>query len=314
MDNIDKNKVSVIVPCYNNDNTICECIKSIINQRYTNFEVIIVDDGSDNPVSDILYQHFTNLNNIYIYRQKHKGTSAARNLGLENANGEYIMFCDADDIVAPIWISKMVSNDADYSLCRYLNKEISKSSWVKNYGDCISWLLSNYLYTTRSVCTKCFKSSIIVRFNIRFDEDLYCYEDSLFLFYYLLRLDFDSKVSYVNERLYFYNTNETGMHTKVNEEQEKLFYERMKEFLGKATIDKRLENIFKSYIENSYFYYKLTRLVRENKVTQVTALLKNNKDVLNFKNLKNVSRFRERVFVALKSGKLYCMFYNFFGK
>ncbi|WP_171051758.1 glycosyltransferase family 2 protein [Alteribacter natronophilus] len=87
--------VSVIVPCFNSERWIHETLGSIFDQSYPNIEVIVVDDGSTDNTKSIV-ENYTNK--VMYYYQKNKGPSAARNLGLKKANGEYIAFLDSDDL------------------------------------------------------------------------------------------------------------------------------------------------------------------------------------------------------------------------
>lgn len=100
-------KVSIIIPCYNSEKYIEECIESALNQDYNNIEVIVIDDGStDNSLKKIKrYQ-----NQIVIIEQKNQGACAARNNGLKSATGEFIKFLDADDYLAPSIIKSQTRN------------------------------------------------------------------------------------------------------------------------------------------------------------------------------------------------------------
>lgn len=93
--------VSVIIPAYNSAHYIKECVHSVLTQTYQNFEIIVVDDGStDNSVQII--SHFASKDaRIRVFRQVHCGVGQARNLGLRNARGKYILFLDADDVLHP---------------------------------------------------------------------------------------------------------------------------------------------------------------------------------------------------------------------
>ena len=98
--------VSVIIPCYNDYLYIEEAIASINNQTYTNIEIIIIDDGSNLKTKNVL----KNLvqNNLQLLTQENNGPSSARNLGIHNAIGNYILTLDADDLFAPTFIEKAV--------------------------------------------------------------------------------------------------------------------------------------------------------------------------------------------------------------
>ena len=89
--------ISVIVPIYNTEKYLNECIDSIINQTYTNLELILVDDGSNDNSGQICDEYSKNNDFIKVIHQQNMGISAARNKGLENATGDWIAFVDADD-------------------------------------------------------------------------------------------------------------------------------------------------------------------------------------------------------------------------
>jgi glycosyltransferase involved in cell wall biosynthesis len=88
-------KISVVIPAYNRENTIEKCLKSVINQSYAPYEIIVVDDGStDHTINKIEEMH---CDKIRILKQNHKGAQAARNKGIVEAKGDYIAFLDSDD-------------------------------------------------------------------------------------------------------------------------------------------------------------------------------------------------------------------------
>jgi glycosyltransferase involved in cell wall biosynthesis len=90
--------VSIILPVYNDENTIKECLQSLINQNYTNKEIIIVDDGSTDQTPKILVETSKKHQNIKILRTEHRGSSHARNYGLKNSQGDIIFFAEGDAI------------------------------------------------------------------------------------------------------------------------------------------------------------------------------------------------------------------------
>lgn len=93
--------VSVIIAAYNCDKYINQCIDSLLNQSFKNFEIIVVDDGSTDRTYSILNEYKTKNKNLYVYRQKNKYAGVARNNGLSRAKGEYVLFLDADDFFEP---------------------------------------------------------------------------------------------------------------------------------------------------------------------------------------------------------------------
>jgi len=118
--------ISVIVPAYNVEKYIKTCLDSLINQTYSNFEIIVVNDGSTDQTEEILRSYQSNPK-FRIYSQENGGLSAARNQGLKLANGELVCFVDSDDSVKSDYLEKLVAPfiedvDVDITVCGYQEK------------------------------------------------------------------------------------------------------------------------------------------------------------------------------------------------
>ncbi|WP_270474902.1 glycosyltransferase family 2 protein [Clostridium cochlearium] len=114
-------KVSIIVPVYNCEKYICRCIESILSQSYTSFEIILVDDGSKDN-SNTICKKFKDIDKrVKVFYQENSGASVARNCGLENSSGEYIMFVDADDHIDSNMLQELVNvakrEESDFVMC-----------------------------------------------------------------------------------------------------------------------------------------------------------------------------------------------------
>ncbi|NKE36550.1 glycosyltransferase family 2 protein [Natronococcus sp. JC468] len=128
-------KVSVIIPLYNREDTILRCIKSALYQTYKNYEIIVVDDCSDDDSVGIVDD--INSNNIKLIRHnENKGGSAARNTGINQSNGEYIAFLDSDDVWHPLKIESQVN------LLESRGKE-----WVASYCN-VCYISNSILFNT----------------------------------------------------------------------------------------------------------------------------------------------------------------------
>ena len=121
--------VSIIVPIYKVEKYLPTCIDSIISQTYKNIEILLVDDGSPDNCGRICDEYAVKDNRIHVFHEANKGVSVARNIGLDNANGEWISFIDPDDYIDNDFIEYLVSimhsTGADISYCgyRYLDEE-----------------------------------------------------------------------------------------------------------------------------------------------------------------------------------------------
>ena len=102
------NKASIIVPVYQVEPYLCRCIDSILAQTFTDFELILVDDGSPDRCPMICDEYAKNDERIRVIHKKNGGLSSARNAGMEAAQGKYFLFCDSDDYVSPHWCETLV--------------------------------------------------------------------------------------------------------------------------------------------------------------------------------------------------------------
>lgn len=227
-------KVSVIVPVYNAESYLQRCIDSILNQTYTEFEIILINDGSKDNSGKICDEYAQKDTRIKVIHQKNSGVSKSRNVGLQAASGDYILFVDSDDYISPDMIEKLVQkavvNKSDIVMCNYC---IDKGDdifpvFMKYNGAYISsqqvkdGLL--YLYYTDnhiglySLCNKLFKKSIYSLNDICFDVSLKRGEDAWFVFQCLKYCD---RVDYISDILYFYYQNDNSiMHTLYDDQYE----------------------------------------------------------------------------------------------
>ena len=105
--------VSVIVPVYNTENYIGRCINSILQQSYSFFELLLIDDGSSDDSGLIVEEYAKKDSRIHVFHQVNAGVSAARNLGIKEAHGEYVTFIDSDDYINKDCLLNLVVPDYD---------------------------------------------------------------------------------------------------------------------------------------------------------------------------------------------------------
>lgn len=185
-------KISIIIPIYKTEKYLRHCIDSLLKQTYPNYEIILILDGSPDNSIDICKEYSEKYQNISYYEKKNGGVSSARNMGLKYAKGNYVTFIDSDDFVSDTYLSHLLSEDTDLSVCGFIDmpskKEniISQNNQIFDYKD-INSLLSSHINSIlfKSACGKLFKTEIIKQYNLSFDTNIYFGEDSTFMLQYL---------------------------------------------------------------------------------------------------------------------------------
>lgn len=186
MNNLGNPLISVIVPVYNTEKYIHNCINSILKQTLTDFELILIDDGSPDSCGVICDEYAKKDSRVKVFHQENKGVCAARNEGINNARGEYISFVDSDDYIRnnalEVLYNDITAHNADISCAGYGRP----GNNVQN-SRCVVWkgkealkksLLDNP--HTYSACRKLYRKSFVG--DIRFEEGRKVNEDSFFVF------------------------------------------------------------------------------------------------------------------------------------
>ena len=233
--------ISVIIPVYNAEKYLHRCIDSILAQTFTDLELLLINDGSSDKSGAICDEYAQNDSRVRVFHKKNGGVSSARNLGLENACGEWISFIDSDDWIELTMYEKLygkaIIENADivYSNMMMVFGNNKECYFTANYTSDKIELMKNYI---SSVWT-CLVYMIVKR-NIYEDNNLksptyLCYCEDFWLSVRLFH--FAKKISYVNEAFYNYNrTNElSAMHdiTKNTEKDEQTAYLETIDFFSK---------------------------------------------------------------------------------
>ena len=225
--------LSIIVPIYNVEAYLSRCIDSILAQTFTDFELILIDDGSPDRCAEIMEEYAAKDSRIVTIHQKNGGVSAARNAGLDIAQGEYVMFCDSDDTVSDIWASSMLSIAEKYSpslvscncgsLPSLRTSKDNGTVTTKVFQECEFF---DYLLSTPigDVWNKIFKRSIIEQREVRFHSEISYGEDKLFVLDYLLAVQSSFSAIHISEKLY-------GQNGDIPNSLSKQFNERRYRFL-----------------------------------------------------------------------------------
>ena len=223
--------ISLVIPCYNSQHTLRKCLDSVIQQSYTNLEIILVDDGSTDDSSKIYEEFQSKDERIKIYKQENSGVSKARNKGVALTTGEYICFVDSDDWVETNYCSELydllVTENADISIIEasyedengkvVFNKPIS-GEMVFDGKRALALLLEDEVIQSHP-WGKLYKAHFLN--NINFPENLKCFED-----YSTLFKIFDKAVKVVksNKKLHHYIQHEDSLSHNLSPETAFHFY------------------------------------------------------------------------------------------
>lgn len=218
-------KISIIVPVYNTpEKYLATCFDSIRKQTENSFEVIIIDDGSEKETAKYLDIWEKKDQRFHVFHTKNKGVSAARNVGIKKASGEWLTFVDADDYIEYNMLSEAIriveENAADISMWRFdqlkdghcINTRFVGENKMEFIGDQIEklerMLLNFYKYSDEiqftslptTVC-KMYKTGLIKKYNVLFNENVKIAEDAIFTFE---AINYTKKVVFENKILYHY--------------------------------------------------------------------------------------------------------------
>ncbi len=184
-------KVSIIIPVFNSFNYLEQCVNSALNQSYKDIEILLIDDGSTDG-SESICDYYASLDTrVKTYHLSNQGVSHARNFGIAKANGDYISFLDADDLMDQTMIEMMIgatnNGKIDIVQCGFKTIKINGSclkEYLYDYDNLASCNFVNYLfhphkYISNNVWTKLIKRSVCT--SIKFNEKLKIGEDFLFV-------------------------------------------------------------------------------------------------------------------------------------
>ena len=221
-------KVSVIVPVYNTEKYLDECINSIRNQTLKEIEIICIDDGSPDKCGEILDNYAKEDKRIRVIHQKNAGASEARNKGIEVATGEYLKFVDSDDTIekdaCKISYNRAKEQDADILLYNQPVNEVQKKPV--------------FILFSLSVWSGIYRKEFIDKENLRFKTDLKYAEDQTFN---MMCFPKANKIVLIKDNFYNYRSNPTSVRNTSKVE------------IHSASHAKAVQYIYENWKENGYF-------------------------------------------------------------
>ena len=277
-------KISLVVPVYNTSKYLYKCLDSLVNQTYKNIEVIVVDDGSPDDSWKIYEDFAARDERVRFIKKQNAGVSEARNTGIDNATGDFVMFIDSDDwmetdgceillkvyrkthadlVLGDVYCTDESGSKKDY--CRVFSREFYTEDrrFIDRYQmSCLGYAYNPLRVNVSNVSglgspwNKLFKMSIIRENNLRYDPYV-CgiYDDNLFTLYYLENC---KSVAYISRPVYNYVTMSDSLthgFKKNTVEISRKIFDRIEEFI--ISCDKG-EEFYKAY-----YMYVIRRLSRE---------------------------------------------------
>ena len=214
---MDQPKISIIIPIYNSEKYLKSCLDSVCSQTYPNIEIICVNDGSTDTSPDIIQSYAKKDDRFVVINQKNNGLSYTRNVGVNNATGEWISFVDSDDYISCGMCQGLISalSHADFDIYMFngvlmpegdvpegtvLRKFFYDSNWntkesnLYSFKDC-----KNPFYGNLSVWNKIYSKKFIDSSAIKFKENI-TFEDQL----YTVEAMIKAKTIYIDNRVFYY--------------------------------------------------------------------------------------------------------------
>ena len=265
-------KISIIIPVYNAEKHINKCIESIINQTYKNLEIICINDGSIDSSLDILETFAKHDDRIKVINTENHGASVARNIGLDNVTGDYIMFVDSDDWIelntCQIALDTLIKHNVDIVMWDYYSESKNLSSPKNIFDNDVFFDKSDVINNIHrrmfgpvdfelskpqnidSLCTlwgKLYKSEYILKNNIKLYDikKIGSFEDGLFN---ISVLEYVDSAYYLHKQLYHYRKNSTSI-TNTYRACLRQQHEHMFNYLDNYIVEHQLSDTYRKALD-----------------------------------------------------------------
>lgn len=267
--------ISVIVPIYNAEKLLSRCIDSILGQSYSDLELLLINDGSTDASGEICDEYAMKHACIRVFHKQNGGVSSARNWGIENAKGDWLAFCDADDYVDVEYLASLLpAGNEDFVMDSSFTKSTTLPNRVWKDAPSIGELIMEKGGHISTPWGKLFNTSLINAMHLRFDERIKSGEDSLFVLAYLLNV---KSIRTIDARLYHYDLSiENSLSKQTCSLKECIYFisqlliiaERMKLSFSKVVVDDM-------FYRNSYRSFAcIFGLLRRSPKSEVLYLLR----------------------------------------
>lgn len=308
--------ISIIVPIYNVEKYLSQCVESLINQTYKNIEIILVDDGSKDNCGNICDEYAQKDNRIIVVHKENGGLSDARNKGIDIAKGKYFVFVDSDDYVSNKFVENLyqmiLENDCDIAICDYLQFENTLP--VQEELQIKVDVLSNI-----EVLSKIYSENVkmIVAWNKIYKKELFnqirypfgkINEDEFTTYKLIYKAN---KVAISNEPLYYYRFNSSSIMGSGFNEKRLQYIEALEErmqFYKEKSLDKLYKETEICYLDGLITFYIHSKQSNIQDSKKIEKLL-SSKFKLSYKKMKNnelIDKVRRRKYIIFNfSDKLF---------
>ena len=258
--------ISIIVPVYNDENNIESCVSSLMAQAYEDIEILLVDDGSEDNSGKICDGLCKKDKRIRAFHIKNSGVSHARNIGIERAAGEYVVFCDSDDTLQPNYCSTLMqyASEENIVVCAFRYGESRIFKFSDNAFDLLEKSRFFSLYNRQLInapVNKLYLREKLLKNSIHFDETLDLGEDLLFNLEYLSCCE---KILVINEPLYNYQPVQNSLSRKYRKDMYEIQI-RLFTAIERFRID---ENIAAEEEYNMMYMQLINRVIRNNMLAE----------------------------------------------
>ena len=273
--------ITVIIPVYNSEKYLRECIDSVLVQTFTDFELLLINDGSTDASGKICDEYALKDARVKVFHKENGGVSSARNLGLSKALGEWIWFVDADDLVADISavfnnLHQLYDTKIDCIMFGYKifeqdnfhDNDFSgnfKSSQLLNTVEAMKQMYKPDYYPYQGyVWSKLFRKSVMDISQLSFDENIYFNEDRLFCFNFFDKMQ-GKCLYFPHAQIYFYRINRAGAMKSLEVSFNPKFISDLKALeimksISKKYLDLQLQRYSRvAIVNNALFFYSLLR-------------------------------------------------------
>ena len=304
-------QISVIVPVYNTEKYLHCCIDSILAQTFTDFELLLIDDGSKDNSGKICDGYAIKDSRVRVFHKENGGVSSARNIGLDNAKGKWITFVDSDDFIDSTMLETLYFSIDDNDLVLSYGKilgEIEEEKYSRGLVTALNFseLFTKYnMHKRTSPWGKLYKSG-----EIRFCEGMHIGEDALFLYKNMIRAQ---KILISDYKGYYYRAEVEGSLTKKinNVDSELLGYNKIRMIIDELILNRQMDAIAISNLKwlvatyvrrvlNSLYHNELKREERLGLLSKVNI-------ETYIKYIRNISK-KERILVFLLKYRLLNMY------